>query len=169
MSPIVSSDPDPIPALVRRFSRVSRPVNWYGYSCSTHHPISQYISHLALSQPYQAFLGQVDSVSILQSVSEALRSPHWVQDMQAEMDALQHNRTWDLVSLPPGEKIVGYKWVYTIKHLPDGSIDRYKARLVAKGFTQIPSKDFSATIAPMAKFTNVRLLVSLAASYSWSL
>ena len=100
---------------------------------------------------------------------EALRSPHWVQAMQAEMDALQHNRTWDLVSVPQGEKTVGCKWVYTVKHLQDGSIDHYKVRLVAKGFTQILGKDFSATFSPVAKLTTVRLLISLAASYSWPL
>ena len=108
-------------------------------------------------------------MSIPRSISEALQNPHWVQAMQAEMAALQHNHTWDLVSLPPGEKTVGCKWVYAVKHLPDGSIDRYKARLVAKGFTQIPGKDFSATFAPVAKLTTVRLLVSLAASQSWPL
>uniref|UniRef100_A0A2N9IQH4 Reverse transcriptase Ty1/copia-type domain-containing protein n=1 Tax=Fagus sylvatica TaxID=28930 RepID=A0A2N9IQH4_FAGSY len=89
--------------------------------------------------------------------------------MQAEMDVLQANQTWELVPLPSGEKTVGCKWVFTVKYLADGSVDRYKAHLVAKGFTQIPSKDFGATFAPVAKLTSVRLLVSLAASHSWPL
>jgi hypothetical protein len=41
-----------------------------------------------------------------------------------------------LVKLPNGKKVVGCKWVFTIKHKADGSVERYKARLVAKGFTQ---------------------------------
>jgi hypothetical protein len=64
---------------------------------------------------------------------------------------------------------VGCKWVFTVKYLADGSVDRYKARLVAKGFTQIPGKDFGTTFAPVAKLTYVRLLMSLAASHSWPL
>jgi hypothetical protein len=89
--------------------------------------------------------------------------------MQAEMDALQANQTWELVPLPSGEKTVGCKWVFTVKYLADGSVDWYKARLVTKGFTQIPGKDFGATFAPVAKLTSVRLLVSLATSHSWPL
>ena len=83
------------------------------------------------------------------------------------MDALQSNQTWDLVDLPTSESTVGCKWVFSLKYLTDGTI--YKARLVAKGFTQVPDNDFGATFAPVAKLTTVCLLVSLAASYSWSL
>ncbi|KAI5335126.1 hypothetical protein L3X38_025259 [Prunus dulcis] len=49
--------------------------------------------------------------------------------MNVEMDALNKNKTWDLVPLPRGKKVVGCKWVFTLKHKADGSIDRYKARL----------------------------------------
>jgi hypothetical protein len=55
--------------------------------------------------------------------------------MHEEMEALHKNKTWDLVKLPNGKKVVGCKWVFTIKHKADGSVEPYKARLVAKGFT----------------------------------
>uniref|UniRef100_A0A2N9F1J4 non-specific serine/threonine protein kinase n=1 Tax=Fagus sylvatica TaxID=28930 RepID=A0A2N9F1J4_FAGSY len=157
------------PPTSRYPSRVRQPPSRFGWLCSTNHPISQYISYLGLSDSYQAFIGTIDSVSIPRSVSAALQDPKWVTAMQAEMDALQATQTWDLVPLPSGEKTVGCKWVFTVKYLADGSVDRYKARLVAKGFTQIPGKDFGATFAPVAKLTSVRLLVSLAASHSWPL
>ncbi|GMP91281.1 hypothetical protein CsSME_00042044 [Camellia sinensis var. sinensis] len=51
----------------------------------------------------------------------------------------------------------------------DGIVDHYKAQLVAKGFTQVPSKDFGDTFAPVAKLTSIRLLISLVASHSWPL
>ena len=56
--------------------------------------------------------------------------------MKEELDALTKNHTWDLVTLPPGQSVVGCKWIYKIKTRFDRSIKRYKARLVAKGFTQ---------------------------------
>lgn len=89
--------------------------------------------------------------------------------MQDEMGALQKNHTWDLVALPKGEKTVGSKWVFAVKRKADGSVHRYKARLVAKGFTQVLGKNFTATFDPVAKLTTVRLLISLAAFYSWPL
>ena len=45
---------------------------------------------------------------------EALNSPDvslWMTSMQEEMEALQKNKTWELVSLPPGQKAIGNKWV----------------------------------------------------------
>ena len=51
------------------------------------------------------------------------------------MSALSENATWFLVTRPPRKTIVGCRWVYTMKYLPNDSIKRLKARLVAKGYT----------------------------------
>ncbi|GMQ10820.1 hypothetical protein CsSME_00053676 [Camellia sinensis var. sinensis] len=79
----------------------------------------------------------------------------WVAALQTKMAALEYNHTWDLVSLPSDETTVGCKWVFIVKYLVDGIMDRYKARLVAKSFTQVPGKDFGATFAPVAKLTTI--------------
>ncbi|XP_059066100.1 secreted RxLR effector protein 161-like [Cryptomeria japonica] len=46
--------------------------------------------------------------------------------MKYEMKSLEKNGTWDLVLLPKGRKLVGYKWVFKKKYGPDGSTDKYK-------------------------------------------
>ena len=85
------------------------------------------------------------------------------------MQALEHNGTWELVSLPPRKKIAGCRWVYAIKDGPNGEVDLLKARLVAKRYTQIYGLDYGDTFSPMAKLTTVRLFLAMAAIRHWTL
>lgn len=52
--------------------------------------------------------------------------------MSQEITALEVNKTWTILPLPPNKKVVGCKWLYKTKYKPDGNIDKHKARLVAK-------------------------------------
>jgi hypothetical protein len=99
----------------------------------------------------------------------ALDDPKRKEAMLDEMRALEKNKTWELVDLPPGKQPVGCKWVFTIKHTPEGKIDRYKARLVAKGYTQTYGIDYEETFAPVAKMNSVRTLISCAVNFDWSI
>lgn len=89
--------------------------------------------------------------------------------MNEEMNALQKNSTWELVNKPHGYRIVGCRWIFTVKMNPDGSIDRYKARLVAKGYMQTYGMDYEETFAPVAKINIIRVLISLAANQGFPL
>jgi len=68
------------------------------------------------------------------------------------------------VPTPKGVNIVSCKWVFKIKYLPDGRIDRYKARLVARGFSQQHGVDYDETFAPVVRMETLRVLLAIAAA-----
>ena len=78
--------------------------------------------------------------------------------MDAEMNALIDNDTFELVPCPKDRQIVGAKWVYTIK-TDQNEKESYKARFVAKGYSQIPDIDYQETFAPTARMSTIRTLL----------
>lgn len=157
----VNNDDQDLPIAVRKGIRecTNRPL----------YPLTHFLSFKKFSPSHRAFLVSLNTISIPTTVSEALTDEKWKQAMNVEMEALEKNKTWELVKLPVGNKPVGCKWVYTVKYKADGSIERYKARLVAKGYTQTYGIDYQETFAPVVKMNTVRVLLSLAANYNWDL
>ena len=65
--------------------------------------------------------------------------------------------------------MVTSKWIYKIKHAADGNIEKYKVRFVARGFSQKEGIDYDETFAPIARYTTVKTIISLAAVFRWKL
>lgn len=53
--------------------------------------------------------------------------------MQAELEAMEANNTWSVVSLPPDKHSIKCKWNYKVKYNVNDSTEMYKVHLVAKG------------------------------------
>lgn len=88
----------------------------------------------------------------------------WEAAISDELRALASNDVWELVDTPKGANIVSNKWVFKIKRLPNGQIDRYKARLVARGFSQRHGIDYNETFAPVVRMESLRILLAVAAA-----
>ena len=52
---------------------------------------------------------------------------------------------------------------------PDGSIEKYKARFVARGFSQVEGVDYDETFAPIARYSSIRSVVSIATEMGWKI
>lgn len=89
--------------------------------------------------------------------------------MLDELLALERNKTWSLVPLPPGRKYIGYKWVFKVKKNLDGIVHKHKAWVVAKGFHQVPGLDFTETFNPLVKPNIVRIILSIALTNKWAI
>jgi hypothetical protein len=61
----------------------------------------------------------------------------WVAAALAEIEVHIQNGTWVLAQLPAGRRAIGLHWVFKVKCLPDGTIDKYKGQIVAQGFLQV--------------------------------
>ncbi|XP_075079805.1 uncharacterized protein LOC142165068 [Nicotiana tabacum] len=81
-------------------------------SGNCHYPLSDSLSYAHISPTYQYYL--------------------MIEAIKDKIKALEDNKIWELVHLPPGKPPIGCKWVYKMKFKANRDIKRYKARLVAK-------------------------------------
>ena len=65
--------------------------------------------------------------------------------------------------------MVSSKWIYKIKHVADGSIEKYKARFVARGFSQKEGINYEETFTPVERYASIRTIMALASMMKWSL
>ncbi|PKU68977.1 Retrovirus-related Pol polyprotein from transposon TNT 1-94 [Dendrobium catenatum] len=87
--------------------------------------------------------------------------------MQTEIDALKQQSTWILVPPPINKPILGCKWTFKTKTLPNGQVDRYKTRLVALVYNQQFGVNYNEAFSPVAKMTTIRLLLTLSLHRNW--
>lgn len=129
---------------------------------TTPYSLSNHISYDHLAPRYQAYLSQISVHREPKSYEEAIKDSRWVEAMQMEILALEDNRTWTIVPLPPKKKAISCRWVYKIKYKANGEIERFKARLVAKGYSQTEGIDYEETFSPVVKIVTVRIIIALA-------
>ena len=101
----------PQPSL-RRSTRVRNPPKRY----------DDFVSSVAL-------ISNDGEPSCYQEAMDGTENAKWKIAMKEEINSLEENKTWDLVELSKGRKVVGCKWVYKLKKGVDDKNERYKARL----------------------------------------
>jgi hypothetical protein len=89
--------------------------------------------------------------------------------MTEEYQSIIKSDVWEIVPRPKRKDVVSSKWLFKIKHVVDGSIEKYKERFVAHGFSQKEGIDYEETFTPIARYTLIKTIIALAAKMKWKL
>lgn len=76
--------------------------------------------------------------------------------MKEEVNAIERNKTWELIELPNGKRPIGLKSIFKAKPNPDGNILKHKS-----SFLQSYGLDYGKVFAPIARHETVRVVVAL--------
>ncbi|KAH9671138.1 hypothetical protein KPL70_017236 [Citrus sinensis] len=145
--PVESEAPE-----IRRSTRKRRPLTWH----------SEYVTDINVAYCLLTKDGEPSTFhKALNSSDVAL----WMTAMQEEIEALHKNKTWELVPLPHGRKVIGNKLVYKIKRDGNDQVERYRARLVVKGYAQKEGTDFNEIFSLVVRLTTVRVVLAMCATF----
>ncbi|XP_019238315.1 PREDICTED: uncharacterized protein LOC109218405 [Nicotiana attenuata] len=127
--------------------------------------IGDFVQYKGLS----AYITQLSTEIDPSSYHEAAKDAKWIDAMKVEIQALEDNKTWEVVPLPPNKRAIRCKWVYKIKYTSSREVEKYMARLVAKGYSQKEGLDYQETFSPVVKMVTARSFVAIAATKCWTL
>jgi len=73
------------------------------------YPLANYLSSKHFTPTHKAVFASLNTTTTPTTLSEALTNKKWKHAMDLEMEALEKNSTWELVTLPKGKEPVGCK------------------------------------------------------------
>ena len=107
-------------------------------------------------------------------IKEALTSlqrDQWLLAIEKEMDNLRAHDAFHYVPvkevLAQGKKIMRMTWVFKIKTLDTGALDKFKARFCVVGTSQVKGQDYFESFASGARGTSVKMVVIVTVVEGW--
>ena len=119
------------------------------------------LQHIQALENYLTAAVSKEPTSYQQAVNSREKD-QWLCAIEKEKESLLSNKTWIECKLPTGRKSLPCQWLFKIKYLADGTVDKYKARLVVQGNRQKESIDYNEIFAPVLRLESLRLLLAIA-------
>eukprot|EP00253_Pinus_taeda_P011031 PITA_11031 len=60
-------------------------------------------------------------------------------------------------------------WLYKVKQVANGSVEKHKARFVARGFSQVEGIDYDEAFAHVARYSSIRSILALSTQMGWKI
>eukprot|EP00253_Pinus_taeda_P027246 PITA_27246 len=95
------------------------------------------------------------------SFEEALQQPIWIDAMVKEYDSIIRKNVWEVVPRPIDKSMVSSIWLYKVKQVVDGSVEKHKAKFVAIGLFQVEGIDYNEAFAPITRYSSIRSIISV--------
>jgi hypothetical protein len=89
--------------------------------------------------------------------------------MKEEYQSIIKNDVWEIVPRPKSKDVVSSKWLYKIKHVANGSIEKYKTMFVARGLYQMEGIEYEDMFSLVARYTSIRTIIALVGKMKWNL
>ena len=79
------------------------------------------------SNPYSIYVALMCDLVDQEPISyeEVAQKKEWLEAMTKEYHSEMKNNIWDIVPKPKNKSVVPSKWIYKIRHVVDGSIEKY--------------------------------------------
>ena len=86
---------------------------------------------------FSSYMAQVTSLHESEPITYEEYFVHqvWRDAMTEDYNSIMNDGVWEVVPRLEGKLVVTSKWLYKIKHVADGSIEKYKAQFLAHGLS----------------------------------
>eukprot|EP00253_Pinus_taeda_P007951 PITA_07951 len=89
--------------------------------------------------------------------------------MVQEYDSIVRNSVWDVVLRSENKSVVSSHWIYKVKQVVDGSVEKHKVIIVARVFSQVEGINYDETFAIVARYSSIISMLVLSAQMGWKI
>lgn len=80
-------------------------------------------------------------------------------DQRIQCPPIQSNLT--LRQRSTNQNVIHCNWVFNVKNMSDGTLDKYKTHIIVKGFEQKDVIDYAKTFDLVVKLAIIRVIITL--------
>jgi len=103
------------------------------------------------------------------SFEEAFVGRVWRDAMTKEYNSNLKNDVWEIVPRAIQKFVINSRWLFKIKHVVNGSKEKYKVRFITRGLSQKEGVYYKDNSAHVARYTSIKVLMSITSCFGWPL